>query len=225
MELPRGSFAFMSNGPLPPTTVLPPNPDDLQSTFIQSPPPQGSGFSGYSGFSGSLPGVSGFSGYSGAQSLAASYQSAIRGPFDTTSNAPVMMGIGGTITPLGMSGQVEVVASMDLSNSLAGSMSAAQLRIGIGLPPVFGAPDTGTAVGNTCFNAETNPSFMGSAVCSAIVSNLAKGTTYWIDLAFWVAPGFAGTTEATQVSILAHELGIGPPGPPGPQGISGFSGY
>jgi hypothetical protein len=122
----------------------------------------------------------------------------------TTNATGVMMGLGGSITPL-RSGSVLVIISGELANSSNNSGGQVQIRYGTGSAPANGASMTGTAVGGLVHLSKVNGA--GSAYpfsLNAIVTGLTTNTAHWIDVSLATIGG--GTANIANVSISVIEL-------------------
>jgi len=127
----------------------------------------------------------------------------------TTSTTFVMTGLARTITPT-TTGRVAFLVSGVLTNSTAtaGDGGKAQITYGTGSAPANGAavPGTATQVGNvaqTILERATASDSLGIS-CTAIVTTLTVGTTYWYDLAIAATTG--GTAVPKQLSVAAIEF-------------------
>jgi hypothetical protein len=121
-------------------------------------------------------------------------------PTGTASTAFVMMGLGGTfkITPTA-TGKMHILIQGYLFGTVASVGMLAQLRYGTGAAPANGAAAAGTGIGN--FVQANNSANAGSPFClSGIVTGMALGTQYWIDLA--IASSNATQTTAVGAPVL-----------------------
>src|SRR6266849_2311806 len=119
-------------------------------------------------------------------------QTNVAAPTGTTNTTGVMMGLAGAITPA-HSGNVLLIVNGTTSDG-----ASLQIRYGTGAAPTNGAALTGTTVGNNI--ADNNPvtNKIPFSV-QAVVSGLAVGTAYWVDV------GLAAVTGGT--ASLATVLG------------------
>ena len=116
----------------------------------------------------------------------------------------VMMGLAGAITPQATS-RVKISISGDIFNATAvGDGASAQIRWGTGTAPANGAAPAGTAVGAKVQYIAATTAQKTPFSLSAIVTGLAAGTAYWIDLALTALTG--GTANVENLSITAFEL-------------------
>src|SRR6266849_5658286 len=124
-------------------------------------------------------------------------QTNVAAPTGTASTTGVMMGLAGAITPA-HSGNVLLIVSGTLTNGTTSDGAPLQIRYGTGAAPTNGAALTGTTVGNNI--ADNNPvtNKIPFSV-QAVVSGLAVGTAYWVDV------GLAAVTGGT--ASLATVLG------------------
>ena len=116
----------------------------------------------------------------------------------------VMMGLAGAITPQATS-RVKISISGDIFNATAaGDGASAQIRWGTGTAPANGAAPVGTAAGAKVQYIAATTAQKTPFSLAAIVTGLAAGTAYWIDLALTALT--AGTANVENLSITAFEL-------------------
>lgn len=120
---------------------------------------------------------------------------------NTTSAAQLMMGLGGTITPI-TSGRVAIFITgmMEVDVGMVGQV---QIRYGIAPVPSNGDAATGTAAGAAKnMKGSTTAGKQGFALC-AVVSGLTVGVPYWIDVGL---ARVTGTSAAIfDVDVVAME--------------------
>jgi hypothetical protein len=131
------------------------------------------------------------------------YQATPADPSTTTSATGVMMGLAGSITP-GYSGTIMIIVSGDMDNNGNNNGAQAQIRYGTGTAPTNGAALTGTTTGSLIKMMENNAANRMPFQCNSIVSGLAVGTAYWIDLSLAAITG--GTARIRDISISIVEL-------------------
>jgi hypothetical protein len=134
-------------------------------------------------------------------------------PGGTASTAGVMVGLGqgvGGGAPLTIqvkySGIVLVMITGRIVNNLANAYGSTKMRYGTGTPPAYNTAQVGTVIGNTQYGlnlASANQSM--SFTCSAIVTGLTKGTTYWFDLALASSSG-SGVANVLNLTTSIIEL-------------------
>jgi hypothetical protein len=136
--------------------------------------------------------------------LPAVYQATPSDPGGTTSDGTqVMAGLAGSITP-NHTGRIEVQVSAEAANDTASRGVTMQIRYGTGSAPSNGAAATGTAAGHAARMDQNNAANKSMLTCHAIITGLAPGTAYWLDVGF-CGQG-AGTTTLTGVGITAKEV-------------------
>ncbi len=148
----------------------------------------------------SFPNVGGTLAISGGGST---YYVANLNPSGTTSSSAVQMGLGASITPAA-SGKVLLTISGTISNNTAGFSAFGQLSYGTGAAPANGAAATGNAIGGELEVVNPGTPIFVPFSSTAIVTGLAVGTTYWIDLQLAASGG--GTAAVNGVSISAVEM-------------------
>ena len=145
--------------------------------------------------------------------LKSDLQSTPADPSTTTSTTGVMMGLGGVTSIVPSStGKIEIKISGDIDNTLTLNGSQVQIRYGTGIAPTNGAALTGTAAGGLVkyLNASDTGVLAvfvpgkGAFSLNAIISGLAIGTAYWIDISLGSITG--GTSRVRDISISAIEL-------------------
>lgn len=125
--------------------------------------------------------------------------------------AYAMQGLAGAITPTNTGTLLIVISGTVISPSgvTAGLGIAHQLSYGTGAAPVNGASPTGTQVGTV--QSYTNPAAVTAADVNipfsvqALVTGLAPGTPYWIDLAA-KSLGTASSMGLSNISLSAVEF-------------------
>lgn len=124
-------------------------------------------------------------------------------PSGTTSLTLVMMGLAGALTPL-VSGNVLIIVSGTISNSLTTDGAKTQLYWNTGSAPTNGQALIGNPVsGAVQFIASANAQKVPFSV-NAVITGLTAGTAIWIDLA--LAAITAGTANVYDISMSAIEL-------------------
>lgn len=129
-------------------------------------------------------------------------------PASTT--AFTMQGLGVSITPIRTGVLLITISGTALAATVtAGDGIAAQISYGTGAAPVNGATLTGTQIGAVQENA--NPTTVIAAdvrvpfAVQAVVTGLALGTAYWIDLAA-KSLGTASSGSLSAISVSAVEV-------------------
>jgi hypothetical protein len=124
-------------------------------------------------------------------------------PAGTTSSTFVMMGISVTFATL-TNTRAQVVVSGQIANSVNGGTSTAGLRYGTGTPPVNGAPDTGTVIGEpVVYVATSGGGDFGPFSQNAVITGLTPGQTYWIGIALMASAGSTASLRNVQVSAVS----------------------
>lgn len=128
-------------------------------------------------------------------------------PTGTTNGTGVMMGIASSITP-NRTGKIGIFVSGNIANSVSGDGAQTQIRYGTGSAPSNGDGLTGTAIGGlskivNAFIALLAPG-SGNFTCNALITGLAVGTPYWIDLSLARITG--GTASVSGISISVMEM-------------------
>jgi hypothetical protein len=131
------------------------------------------------------------------------YQGTPADPSTTNSGTGVMMGLAGSITPA-YSGTIMIIISGDIDNSSNNSGAQTQIRYGTGSAPSNGAALTGTTAGGLVKFSENNSSIRTPFHLNSIVTGLATGTTYWIDVSLATISG--GNARLRDISISIVEL-------------------
>ena len=131
----------------------------------------------------------------------ASYQGSPANPAGISSVPGLMCGLAGSILPTGI-GKVLLLIEGNCycsSNSIVGSLG---LRYGTGTAPTNGNALTGFAVGRILNNKFGNVSGLPFAL-HTVITGLAIGTTYWLDMTI-SSP--TGTVYLTDLSVSCVEL-------------------
>lgn len=127
-------------------------------------------------------------------------------PSDTSSNVPVLAGLNIVFTPVSNTrGLVTMEGS--ISNGTGGATSNVQIAYGTGTPPANGTLVTdaaGTLVGASLSVISVNAGDFNAFSASAILSGLAPGTAYWVDIAYCAPSG--GTAQLYGITVTAFEL-------------------
>jgi hypothetical protein len=126
-------------------------------------------------------------------------------PTGTTSTSDVMMGLGAsfTITPA-TTGKVAIVIAGQCTASVGGNAFGGTLRYGTGTAPANGAAATGTTVGNGFGGYSTTGGDSVPCTVTGIISGLAVGTTYWIDLGLHSGSG-SSMASVSYLTMTARE--------------------
>ena len=126
------------------------------------------------------------------------YNHAAQNPSGTSNTSGLMMGLAGTITPVG-SGDILVNVSGGYMVNAGGTECTVAARIGTGTAPSNGGALAGSVVGppmrgtNVAFNS------------SSIVTGQTLNTALWIDVSAAASAG-GGTCTITNVYVSAYEL-------------------
>jgi len=124
-------------------------------------------------------------------------------PTGTTSTTAVMMGAGGTITPV-LSTRVIVTISGQMANATAGDGATIDIRYGTGTAPVNGAAVIGTLVGIAQTATSVTAAQKSGFSISYPITGLIVGTTYWFDISLMAITG--GTATIAGVTAFAREV-------------------
>ena len=157
------------------------------------------GPTGYTGPPGSLgaasTGPTGPTGSIGVSQSASGVLAAPTGPAGTT---PYMIGLGATFTP-NKSGKCFIELAGVALNTTGGGGSINILgRYGTGTPPAAGAAATGTSFGTVQHIVTNANNVQIGFTIIGIVSGLALGTPYWIDLVISTDSGTGGFVKDLQ---------------------------
>ena len=134
----------------------------------------------------------------------ASYHATPSDPLGTTSITPVMMGLGGLVTP-SASGKVLINITGNITKPATNSFpGTVQLYFGPGAAPTNGSAPSGSAVGSLLNVNSPDTLLRVPFSVTAVTTGLAVSTPCWLDLAAAAPSG--GTTTITGVSITATEL-------------------
>jgi hypothetical protein len=124
-------------------------------------------------------------------------------PPGTTASVYVMMGVGVTFATL-TNTRAQVVVSGQIANSANGGTSTAGLRYGTGTPPVNGAPDTGTVIGEpVVYVATSGGGSYAPFSQNAIITGMTPGQTYWIGVALMSSGATTASLHNVQVSAVS----------------------
>lgn len=166
-------------------------------------------YRGASSWSVLAPGTLGKTLISGGASANPSYtgpnsaQSTPSNPTGTTNTSGLMMGLAGSITPVG-SGIILVNICGDMTNSTTNDGASIQLRYGTGTAPSNAGALTGTTIGNSITATAATGSYNYPFCVSVIISGLSASTAYWLDLSLAAITG--GTASISNITINSHEL-------------------
>jgi hypothetical protein len=134
--------------------------------------------------------------------LPVALQSPTIGTVTVPANTTFMVGANIQVTP-SRTGRLAVAVTGNTSNSSVGGQSAVVIHYGIGTPPVPTAVPAGVAIGpgNGVVVSTTNEIVDIASV--GLVTGLAVGTTYWIDLAVTAVTGISnfGNFSITIVEV------------------------
>jgi hypothetical protein len=139
----------------------------------------------------------------GVPPLAAAFQVVATNPAPTSSRTYVMMGLGVSFTP--ELPRVIVTIDGQITNSLNGGETDAQLMWGIGVAPVYGAapPAGATVIGTPIrFVSTTGGGSFTPFSQSGLITGLTSQLT-WFGLAL---KAVSGTGSVQDITLTAHEL-------------------
>jgi len=124
-------------------------------------------------------------------------------PAATASAAGVMMGLNGSITPVG-SGKIMIVVSGDINNTVAGDGAQIRLRTGTGTAPANGGALAGTTATGlvTVTNSAATTIRVPFSLNAIVTGSLNQAN--WIDVELAEIGG--GTAQIRNVTISAYEL-------------------
>lgn len=121
----------------------------------------------------------------------------------TSTTAPLMMGLAGSITPA-VGTAVFVTICGSIANSTLADGGTVQISYGTGTAPAGSAALTGTQIGSVQKSSAAVAANTQGFSVSAVIAGLTAGTAYWLDLAVEALTG--GSVTLTQVNIAAHEI-------------------
>jgi hypothetical protein len=153
----------------------------------------------------SFPNAAGTLGLSGGGATGQFNFSGLTQSSNSTTAIQVGMGAGGaSITPSG-SGKVLIIISGLVGNNTVSDGTLLQVSYGTGGAPTFGTAATGTAVGTQVYFTEPAGGVITVPFStSVIVTGLAVGTTYWIDLQMTATGG--GSASVGYYCVSAMEM-------------------
>jgi hypothetical protein len=114
-----------------------------------------------------------------------------------------MMGLAASFTPIS-SGNCLVIFTGLATNSVAGDGVQIQARYGTGPAPVNGAGATGSMTGAQLTFVGSTPAGAQGWTIASIVTGLAIGTPYWLDVS--IAQVTGGSTNVSALQVVAVEL-------------------
>ncbi len=137
-------------------------------------------------------------------SFAVLTQSTPANPTGTGDTTGVMMGLGGSLTPI-VTGRILITVSGTIFNATAIADGAkVQLRTGTGVAPANGDALTGTAAGGLQQYIAATVAEKAPFSVTAIVSGLTLNVARWIDVSLAAVTG--GTATITDLSLSALEV-------------------